>query len=237
MTEPLSIEGLQLTIGYLYLLSFCPPGRIKEFQQAGEPLRVGLALSAGMNPAGYFARSLPEACRRIVAFHQRTREPDEDAIRSLLAAARVAHASRVSARAFAARMDRIAALPGRAKPDNRLRRNKGCQFCHVPCRYGFFALASKPDYDLLQQLIEAETQKSPAEQDPVGAAWRFATGHLWRTLGSRQGYVSAVHLGNLAYCLMTLGMNKARHPLPGAQFEAFQSANQQLIDAWPVEAA
>ena len=233
MTQRLSVNGLQATIGYLYLLSFCPPERTKEFQQAGEPLRAGLALEAGLAPPDYFARAVPEACRRIVAFHQRTREPDGEMVSALIEAARAAHAHSLAAAVFNDQMARVAGLPGRAKPENRLRQSKGCQFCAAPCRYGFFALATKPNYDLLRQLLGAEAQKPAAEQDPVRAARTFATGHLWRALGSRQGYISTAHLGNLAYCLLTLGTAKSRYPLPEEQFQAFQAANQALIRFHP----
>jgi hypothetical protein len=229
MTQELSIQGLQATIGYLYLLSFCPPERVPEFKQAGDPLRAGLALQAGMSVPDYFAQAVPEACRRIVAFHQRTREPDRGTTATLAEAARIAHANTIAATIFANQMAQIAGLPGRAKADNRLRRNKGCQFCAAPCRYGFFALVSKPNYDLLHKLLEAETQKPKQDQDPVKAAWSFATGHLWRSLGLEQGYITADHLGNLAYCLLTLGMSKSRYVLPEEELQAFQAANQALI--------
>lgn len=233
MPRQLSIQGLQATIGYLYLLSFCPPERVLEFRQAGEPLRTGLALEAGMDAADYFARAVPEACRRIVAFHQRTREPDGSLVMDLAEAARIAHASTSAAVDFGSRMARIAQLPGRAKPDNRLRASKGCQFCAASCRYGFFTLVSRPNYDLLRQLLDVEARKPPGEQNLVETMRGFATAHLWRALGTRQGYVSAAHLGNLAYCLLTLGTARSRYPLPEAQFEAFQSVNQRAIRDWP----
>ena len=229
MPKQLSIKGLQATIGYVYLLSFCPPERVLEFKQAGEPLRAGLALDAGMSAADYFAQAVPEACRRIVAFHQRSREPDDGLVDDLTQAIRAAHKSPAAAEAVSLHLARVAGLPGRAKPENRLRASKGCQFCAAPCRYGFFALVSKPNYDLLHQLLEEEAREPKAEQDPVGAAWTFATGHLWRTLGSRQGYISTTHLGNLAYCLLTLGTAKSRYPLPDDEFQTFQVVNQALI--------
>jgi hypothetical protein len=233
MAQKLSIEGLQATIGYLYLLSFCPPERVLEFKQAGDPLRAGLAQRAGMDAPGYFAQAVPEACRRIVAFHQRTREPDEETVALLAETARIAHQNTPSATIFANQMARITGLPGRAKAENRLRPSKGCQFCAAPCRYGFFALVSKPNYALLHKLLEEEAQKPADEQDPVRAVWSFATGHLWRTLGLEQGYTTADHLGNLAFCLLTLGTAKSRYPLPDERFQAFQTANQALIQHQP----
>lgn len=62
----------------------------------------------------------------------------------------------------------------------------------------------------------------------MGAVWSFATALLWRAPGARQGYVSAAHLGNLAYCLLTLGTARSRYPLPEGQLKAFQAANQAL---------
>jgi hypothetical protein len=177
----------------------------------------------------YFTQAVPEACRRIVAFHQQTREPDRGMTVTLTEAARIAHASTTTATIFANQMAQVTGLPGRAKPDNRLRRNKGCQLCAAPCRYGFFALTSKPNYGLLHKLLEIETQKPPQEQDPVRATWTFATGHLWRSLGLEQGYITAYHLGNLAYCLLTLGMSKSRYVLPEKELQTFQATNQALI--------
>jgi hypothetical protein len=228
VTQRLSITGLQATIGYMYLLSFCPPEQVLEFKQAGDPLRAGLALKAGMSAARYFAQAVPEASRRVVAFHQRTREPDDKIVADLTEAVRIAHTGPAVA-ALDRRLTQITGLPGRAKPENRLRASKGCQLCAAPCRYGFFALVSKPSYDLLHKLLEAEAQQPAQDQDPVKAARTFATGHLWRSLGLEQGYVTADHLGNLAYCLLTLGMSKSRYVLPEKQMQAFQAANQALI--------
>jgi len=233
MTNKLSIEGLQVTIGYLYLLSFCIPERIHEFGEAGSLLRKGLALKAGLTEAEYFERVLPEACRRIVAFHQRTRQPESKTIEALTESARQALFGAQQATSFQAQMAQMSASPARAKPDQRLRASKGCQFCAAPCRYGFFALTTKPNYALLKKLLAAEAQKPSGEQDPLQAGWSFATAQLWRALGTEQGYISPFHLGNLAYCLLTLGMAKSRYPLPEGQYQKFQEANQALIQTWP----
>ena len=232
MTMSLSVQGLQAAIGYLYLLSFCPPGRVWEFQLAGEPLRKGLAMQAGFSSPEYFNRVVPEACRRIVAFHQGSREPDPVQVAALIEAARGAHTGPVGAALFSARMDQLASLPARAKPDQRLRRTQGCRFCTAPCRYGFFALVTKPAYQGLQRLLESEQEQPAGEQDPVEAAWTFAIEHLWRSLGVKQGYITPTHLGHLAYCLLTLGTAKSRYPLPEEQYRAFQDANQARIHGW-----
>ena len=231
--KTLSIEGLQATIGYLYLLSFCPLERILEFKQAGAPLRAGLALKSGLPTADYFQQAVPEACRRIVAFHHGTRRPDDGTVNELIESARLAHVNSTGAAIFQSQMEKVATSPKRAKHDRRLRSDRGCQFCATPCRYGYFIVVSKPNFDLLNKLMDAEAQKPPDEQDPLKAAWGFATGHLWRTLGTEQGYISATHLGNLAYCLLSLGMAKSRYPLPEGQYQAFQEANQALIQNWP----
>jgi len=229
MAQKLSIEGLQATIGYLYLLSFCPPERVPEFRQASDPLRTGLALKAGMSSEDYIALAFPEACRRIAAFHLGTREPNQQVVAALTKAARNGQASPLSAWTFGLLLSMLSRSPARAKAENRLRASKGCRFCAAPCRYGFFAMVSKPNYDLLHRLLEKEIKKPKEEQDPVQAAWSFATGHLWRSLGLEQGYVTADHLGNLAYCLLTLGTAKSRYPLAERQFEGFQAANQARI--------
>jgi hypothetical protein len=58
----------------------CPPDRVQEFKLAGQPLWIALAADAGMSLPAYFERAVPEGCRRIVALHQWTREPDEEAV-------------------------------------------------------------------------------------------------------------------------------------------------------------
>jgi hypothetical protein len=230
MPQSLSIKGLQATIGYLYLLSFCPPERVKEFQQAGDPLRTGLALEAGMSsPEDHFAQVVPEACRRIAAFHLGTRKPNERVVAALAKAAHVAHANPLSVWVFGLLLSMLARMPARAKAENRPRASKGCQFCASPCRYGFFAMVSKPNYELLHSLLEAEAQKPAQDQDPIQATWSFTTGQLWRSLGLKQGYTTADHLGNLSYCLLALGMSKSRYVLPEKELQAFQAANQARI--------
>jgi len=232
MSQPLPTEGLQMTISYLYLLSFCPPEHISHLKQSSELLRTGLSNKAELSEEDYFAKVIPEACRRIVAFHQNTREPDEDLVAELSKLAKVADSSPEAAWEFSTQMTKIAQLPERAKQKNRLRSNQGCQFCATPCLYGYFAMVSKPNYDHLNELLETELKKPKEEQDPLHVIWTFAMGHLWRTVGLRQGYVSANHLGNLGYCLLTLGMAKSRYPFPAEKMEAFQQANQALIENW-----
>jgi len=230
----LSVEGLQATIGYLYLLSFCPPEHVLAFQQASAPLRQGLARQAQISEPEYFSRVLPEACRRIVAFHQGTREPDAVAVNTLVEAVFNTLNDPLSVGIFQAEMAGLAALPARAKPGKRLRSTRGCQFCRAACRYGYFCLVTEPNFDLLGKFLEAETKKPSGEQDPLQAAWTFANAHLWRALGTEQGYISADHLGNLAYCLQVLSASASRYPLPEEQYQGFQDANQSLIQNYPV---
>ncbi len=74
-------ETLKKTITFFYLLSYCPPAKLDPFLRATAPMRERIAEAAGMAPAEYFNRAIPEVCRRIVAFHQATREPDEKTLR------------------------------------------------------------------------------------------------------------------------------------------------------------
>ena len=237
MANTFSIESLQGTIGYLYRLSFCPPEHIHEFCQAGSFLRKGLALAAGLPEEQYFEQSLPEACQRIAAFHLGTRQPGQIIVEELSTSARQALDDPQGATRFQNLMAQLAAAPGRSRPDHRLRPSKGCQFCSAACRYGYFALVTRPNYALLKNILEDEARKPPGDQDPLQAGWSFATSLLWRALGSEQGYISPDHLGNLAYCLLVLGMARSRYPLPEEQLQKFQAANQALIENWPAAEA
>jgi hypothetical protein len=88
MTKSNLTGSLKKTISYYYLLSFCPPEKIKDFKGSMVAMRKALAESAGMSEADCFAQALPEVCRRIVSFQQATRVPDPQAVASLEAAAR-----------------------------------------------------------------------------------------------------------------------------------------------------
>ncbi|MBN1993457.1 MAG: hypothetical protein JW953_12220 [Anaerolineae bacterium] len=232
MSNPLPTAGLQMTIAYLHLMAFCPPEYIWHLKASSEPLRQGLAKQAGLSPEEYLAKVLPEACRRIVAFHQDTKEPDEAVVMALTTAATEAETSPEAAWRFSQKLASLAEESERAKAKNRLQGKKGCQFCQSPCAYGFFTMVSKPNYDHLRELLEAETKKSLEEQDVVNTVWSFAMGHLWRTLGIKQAYISADHLGNLGYCLLTLGTAKSRYPFAANKMETFQQANQVMIKNW-----
>jgi hypothetical protein len=221
-------------ISYFYLLSFCPPANLEDFTKASEGLRKQLAEEAGLSQNEFFSEMIPQVCWRIVAFSQSSREPDKELVDLLSKLAESAAQNPESLIAFQAQMLELAALPGRAKADNRLHRKKGCRFCEAPCRYGYFSLVSEPKFYLLQQILEAETKKEKGEQNPIRAVWSFAISHLTSLMSTEQGYISAQHLGNLAYCLLMLSMAKSRYPLPEKQITAFQQANQRIIQTWPV---
>jgi len=230
--KSLPVETLYGTIDYLYLISFCPPEHIKKFSYDAAPLREGLAREAGMSSQAFFSLALPEACRRIVAFHQNRREPDPSEVNRLLDVAALAPTSNANAAIFQANMARIAEFSARADPDRRLRKDKGCRHCTVACRYGFFSLTAKPNYEQLRELMHAESERPGGEGDPVRAAWSFTVGLIEQLLGVGRAYVSANHLGNLAYCLLTLGASASRYPLPKVQYQLFQKVNQVLANYW-----
>ncbi len=233
MTTNISADTLKKTISYYYMLSFCPSTHLKEFTQASGDHRKSLVKEAGLTQTKFFDEVIPQVCWRIVAFSQNSREPDKKLVDQLTKTAKDAEKDQKSLAAFQDKMLEIAALPGRAKADNRLHRKKGCRFCQTPCRYGYFSLVSDPHFDLLQRILEAETGKAKSEQNPINPVWAFAIAHLMRLLDTDQGFISAEHLGNLAFCLLMLSIAKSRYPLPEQQITAFQAANQRLIQSWP----
>jgi hypothetical protein len=222
-------EIIRQTITYYYLLSFCPPERIGGFQSAAEGIRKSLAASAGMKEADFFSTVIPEVSRRIVAFHQDTREPDKAMVAALAKAARTAEKDAASLAGFQTQMALIASLPGRVKLENRLHRNKGCGLCAAPCRYGYFTLVSEPKFRILQERIAAEAAKPVAAQSPLGMAHGFTASHLAQTLGQQADWVGFAHLANLSFCLLLLGMAKSRLAMPEPQLRLFQAANQLVV--------
>jgi hypothetical protein len=232
MAINLSADGLSKAISYYYLVNYCPPEYVNELKKTSKPLRKQLADQAGLTMTEFFSTAVPEICRRIVAFHQNTRKPDEKIVKALTSKARRADSSPENATAFQAQMAEISQFEQRADLDKRLHRKKGCHLCAAPCRYGFFTLVSEPHFGTLQRMLEAENRKPDAERSAINVLWTYTTGHLWRTLNVRQGFVNVDHLANLSYCLLMLATAKSRFALPEKQLIAFQEANQNMIRTW-----
>lgn len=226
-TIPASV--MKKTITYFYTLSFCPPIHFKEFSANSAEFRTELAKEAGMIEKVFLPVAIPEVCKRIVSFNSDSRNPDQKLVTALEKATKNALKNQEGLLKFQEEMLVIAALPGRAKADNRLHRKKGCKFCLTPCRYGYYTLVSEPDFSVLQQALEAEVNKKKAEQNPVQVIWAFVIAHLISTYNSQKGYLIPEHLGNLGYCLLMLSTAKSRFPLPEKQVTAFQEANQNFI--------
>jgi hypothetical protein len=214
------------TIMYLNLLSYSPPERAAAFQ----PFEQALQAEVG----SAWPETLFQACSHIVAFHQASRDPDSDLVEALVDAASSAAASPEGAQVFRSQMQAFAQLSGRADPENRIHRKRGCQLCQNPCRYGYFSLLSEPNFDSLQQALEAENRKPIEQQRPVQLVWRFTLRHLSQTLDLAAWDIDAADLGNLAYCLLSLATAKSRYPFPKEKFEAFQALNQARIRAYTV---
>ena len=223
------VDTLKKSIAYFYLLSFCPPMRIADFYRSTAAMRKALAKSAGMSEAAYFKMIIPEVCRRIVAFHQNTREPSQHWIDALVNTAQEAHKNPAKTQAFQVEMSRVARLPQRAKPEGRLHRKKGCALCRLPCFYGYFTLVSDPQFGQLQAFFTAEANRSAAEQNPLNPIYGFTFDHITSLTGTEEGYLFANHMVNLSYCLLLLGMAKSRQALPEEQLRMLQETNREFI--------
>jgi hypothetical protein len=228
-TKALPVESLKKAIAYFYLVSYCPPGRIDDFRRLTDPLRKALAESAGMNEADYFKAAVPEVCRRIVAFHEGTRQPSSFWVDALVNTARNADESPQRAFAFQMTMANVARLKQRALPENRLHRKKGCHLCRLPCHYGYFSLVSDPRFGQLQEMLAAEVKKPASEQSPLDPVYGFAIRHIAELTGTQEGFLAIEHLVNLSYCLLMLGMAKSRLAIPEEQLHLFQTFNQEII--------
>lgn len=233
MTKAISTGSLKKTIAYFYLLSYCPPEKLADFKRSTASMRRALAETAGMKEAAYFTQAIPEVCRRIVAFHQATREPDPKMVETLEAAAKDADRNVRASGAFQEQMARVAALPGRTKPENRLHRNKGCSLCLAPCQYGFFTLVSDPQLPVLQEAMKAETERPVAKQSPLLPLYGFTLHHITQLVGVEGAFIESRHMANLSFCLLLLGMAKSRRALPEAHLRLLQAANREFIRRTP----
>lgn len=216
-----SATQIKDTLIYLHLLSYSPPERVAAFQPFEQDLKREMGAA--------WPQALIRACSHIVAFHQASRDPDADLVDTLVDAASSAATSPEGAQVFQFQMERLATSPGRADPENRIHRKRGCRLCQNPCRYGYFSLLSEPNFDSLQRGLETENRKPIGQQRPVRLAWRFSLKHLSQALDLTAWDIDADHLGNLAYCLLTLATAKSRYPFPEEQMRKFQAMNQEVI--------
>ncbi len=230
MSTKLTAESIKKAISYFYLVSFCPPAQIEEHKKSLAPLRKQMAKSAEMSESKFFKVAIPEVCRRIVAFHEDTREPSMGWIDALIKTAKKADKKAENAYAFQEMMSEIARLPQRALPDNRLHRQKGCALCRLPCHYGFFSLVSDPEFGTLQEMLEVEANRDKETQSAIRPVWNFTFSHLVQVIDFNDNFtIHQGHLGNLSYCLLMLAMAKSRLALPEKQLKVYQAINQQLI--------
>ncbi len=229
MSNSIPAGSIKKAICYLYLLAFCPPDKLIDFKANTKTMRKDIADQAGIKETALAAQIWTEACQYIVAFHQATREPEVELVEALAKAAQAADKNDKNLRAFKGRMQQVVTQPGRAKPENRLHRSKGCKFCTAPCRYGYFTLVSDPQIKVLQELFAAETQRPAEEQTPLRPAYAFTMHHLSQVTGSNQGTIAFPHVVNLSYCLLLLGMAKSRMALPERQLLVFQGASRVFV--------
>jgi hypothetical protein len=216
---------IKKTIIYLCNLSYAPVERVAEMRSAGDRVRAEMGVEN-------WPLAVSQASRLMVAFQQASRDPEPDLIEGLARAALNADLSPEACRAFLEQIEAISALPGRAKEINRLHRKRGCRLCETPCRYGYFSLISDPNFEVLQRALETENRQSADQQRSIHTVWHYTLNHLSQAMGPGKWHISASHLGNLAYCLVTLATAKSRYPFPEEQMHKFQEMNQQLINKY-----
>jgi hypothetical protein len=216
-------------ICYYYLVFSCPPGYVSALKETSLKMRTRLAGMAGCTPDELSELVVPEAARRMAAFQQATREPQTEVVEALTRYLKSADNSPEEASAYQRIMYQIVVHPGRAKPANRLHRNRGCAYCTSPCFYGFFSLVSEPDFKTLQEMLDEENQKQEQERNGVNVLWSYTRKQIWQVLETHDGIISPEHLGNLSYCLLLLGIAKSRFPLPEVQLKHFQAMNEEKI--------
>jgi len=222
MDTNIPAESLIKAISYYYLVAYCPPANIGELKKAAQPLRKKVTKQAA-----------PEVAHHIVAFHQNTRDPDEEWVDELTSKIVVADESSENVQAFQEMLGLVSRLPQRAKLENRLHHRRGCQFCAAPCHYGYFSLISEPRFDDFQHLLKLELGKSREIRKPVSAVKFFTLDHIEESLGidKTKLQIQHEHLANLSYCLLALATSKSRLPVPEKQLKLFQHANQYFSQA------
>lgn len=224
-------ETIKKAIAYFYLLSYSPPEKIREVKDSLAPLLEALVGAAGVSESSFYEEIIPEVCRRIVTFHEDSREPSQRWVEALVETASKASNSPQDAYDFQEKMSEVAQMPQRALPNNRLHRKKGCTFCHLPCRYGFFTLVSDPNFSTLREMLNVEVERRKETQSAIRPVWRFSLTHLKQLTGIADGYtIEKGHLGNLSYCLLMLAMAKSRLALPEKQLKVYQAINRGLIE-------
>ena len=236
MKSSFSASVITKTLHYYYLLSFCPPEKMDSLNQSAEALLEAVNSECAEDRDPCLQRLCREAASRILSFHTASRYPDDELVNVLADSMFYANDSPENLRRFHSLMEETALHPGRAAPENRLHRRKGCRFCETPCRYGYFSLVSDPDFRLLQKMLEEENKKPAGDQDPIRATWAYGSIHLWKILGVKQGFITPYHLGNMTFCLLMLATAKSRFALPEKQITLYQAANQKLIKEWPQRA-
>ena len=205
------MNNVKKSMLYLYALSFTPPEKVAELKDLRDEL------------GDDWESALDSALRLMVSFQQARREPDDELVSGLVRVALNADSSPEACRAFQEKMEALARLPGRAKAQNRLHRKRGCRLCETPCRYGYFSLITEPKFDLLQEMLEEKSNQ------PIQAVWEFTLKHLAEKITDKPWQIRAEHIGNLAYCLVSLATAKSRYRFPEAQMQKFQAMNQAMI--------
>ncbi len=224
MSNTIPASQRKQVIIYLLTLSFASPNHMGGLEAVKNAILQELE--------GDWSDAVMQACQHIVSFHQASRDPDAERVAALAEAAQSADSSPEACRAFQDQMNMLAQLPGRAKESNRLHRKKGCRYCEIPCRYGYYSLISEPDFNKLQQTLETENSKSGQDQQPLQAIWMYTLNHISQSMDAGQWHISADHLGNLAYCLLMLATAKSRFAFPEEVVKRFQDQNQQLIQRY-----
>ena len=229
METMLAAGSIKKMISYCYLLAYCPPDQLAGLVKASSFFRRQAALKSKKPEEDFFLPAMLEACRRLVSFHQGSTSLEESQVNAFAELAMQASSTSEALIYYQQEMDKLIHLPGRAALKNRLHRRRGCALCAAPCYYGFFALISDPQFQVLKQALLDESHKPPAEQNLVLILWAFARYHLRVTLGAHQDFITVRHLGNLAFCLYLFATAKSRFPFQEAVVKALQDTNQKMI--------
>jgi hypothetical protein len=229
MSETITAEILKKSISYYYLLSFCPPEQLEKFKKCTAKFLKSLLHESKIGQEEFFSQVIPQVFHRIVGFHEDSRDPNNEIVEALSEPASKALESKEYLQSFQAEMIKVSELGPRVKPENRLHRKKGCDFCRQPCRYGYFTLVSEPRFNLLQKMFNEESRKPTKEQSASRLVSEYTGKHLDQFYQSETLPMQREHFGNLAFCLLMLSMAKSRKAIPVDQIKTFQDLNQRKI--------
>jgi hypothetical protein len=226
------MSNLKKVISHIYLNYWIHEEFSDQVLNKSRDIIQNMTKPTEMKSEEFFNKLSLEACKSIVAFHQNKNKPDEKLVKELHTQVLNIYEKDNVSSAFLDCVRKITESPGRVSINNRIQPKKGCKLCKKPCGYGFFVLIGDPDFSRMGEVLKKESEKPVNQQIPIITLWAFAQEFFQEKLDASSLLITPEHLGNLCYCLLTIGTSKSRYDFPEKQMKSFQEVNQSLISHW-----